>query len=222
MPYRFDTLEDVKRHLALHTDFEKMARFAYHERAFNLDRTRRLLAALGNPQERFHAVHIAGTKGKGSVSHMIDAGLKTAGIPCGLFTSPHLISMVERIRVQGRPVGEEAFCRAMARVADAADAVTLPPQESPTFFERMFALSCVLFAEYRVLWAVVEVGLGGRLDATNVLQPAVCAITRLALDHTAVLGDRLEAIAREKAGILKSGVPAVIAENRREALDVVG
>lgn len=215
---RFRTLADVEAHLALHTDYEKMARFAYHERSFNLDRTRFLLAALGNPQDRFQAVHVAGTKGKGSVSHMVSAALTAGGFRTGLFTSPHLVSLAERVRLDDRPIGEEALCRGMERVAEAAEGLPAGRWEPPTFFERMFALSAFLHAEAGVEWGVYEVGLGGRLDATNVLSPRVCAITTLGLDHTQILGETLPEIAREKAGIVKPRTPCVAARAAPEAL----
>lgn len=221
MTRRFSTLRDVERYLAEHTDYEKMARFANLERAFNLDRMRRLLARLGNPQRSFRAVHVAGTKGKGSVSHMIDAVLADAGYATGLFTSPHLVSLRERVRFNGAPAEEADLCRAMEAVAAACDEPGPPGEEPPTFFERMFALSCVAHRAREVRFGVVEVGLGGRLDATNVIEPEACAITTLALDHTAVLGETIEEIAAEKAGILKGGVPAVLAENSAPAARTV-
>ncbi|MHC4598264.1 MAG: bifunctional folylpolyglutamate synthase/dihydrofolate synthase [Planctomycetota bacterium] len=217
MHFSFENLAQVEKHLAETTDYEKMARFAYHERAFNLDRTRRLLAALSDPQERFEVVHVAGTKGKGSVCHMISSVWTAAGVPTGLFTSPHLVSMPERIRVGDRPVSEPVFCRGMERVARAAVDSAVEGEETPTFFERVFALACLLFTEAGVERAAVEVGLGGRLDATNVLAPRVTVITTLALDHTHVLGNTLSKIAFEKAGILKPGVVAVCAGAEPEA-----
>ncbi len=152
-------------------------------------------------------MHVAGTNGKGSTAALIERGLRAAGARTGLFTSPHLVDFRERMRLDGRPAAGEAVARALARV----EAVPAPPAHPRTFFEAAFGLGCALFADAPVDWAVLECGLGGRLDATNVVAPALSVITPIGLDHAEILGDTLEAIAGEKAGILKSGVPAVIA-----------
>ena len=168
-----------------------------------LDGTRALLAALGEPQQRFAAVHVAGTNGKGSVCALVERALRAAGHRTGLFTSPHLVDFRERLRVNGRWADADRLEARLTHVE------SLPAARERTFFEVATALGFDLFAAERVEWAVVEVGLGGRLDTTNVLRPAVCAITSVGLDHVELLGDSYEAIAAEKAGILKPGVPAV-------------
>jgi dihydrofolate synthase / folylpolyglutamate synthase len=184
-----------------------------------LERIRTLLAALGNPQQACRIVHVAGTNGKGSTSAMIESGLRAAGYRTGLFTSPHLVEPTERIRISGRPVSAESFAAAFERVHAAAE--TLLREERidlhPTYFESVTAMALVLFRECGVERAVLEVGLGGRLDATNVVAPELCVITPVDFDHEAYLGKSLESIAAEKAGILKPGVPAIFARQRPEA-----
>ncbi len=168
-----------------------------------LDGTRELLAGLGQPTARFAAVHVAGTNGKGSVCALVERVLRAAGYRTGLYTSPHLVEFRERIRVNGRWASEAALCERLA-VLEA-----LPGAGERTFFEVATALAFDHFARERVDWAVAEVGLGGRLDSTNVLSPVVCAITSIGLDHADMLGETHAEIALEKAGILKPGVPVV-------------
>ena len=180
-----------------------------------LDRIRDVLAALGDPQDSFRSIHVAGTNGKGSTCAMIEAGLRTAGVRTGLFTSPHLIEPTERIVIDGMPVTRLQFERAF----DAVHKVAGEPH--PTYFETFTAMGFWLFREMGVETAVVETGLGGRLDATNVLRPALSVITPIDFDHEVYLGNTLEAIAGEKAGILKAGVPAIFARQRPEAQAVL-
>ena len=164
-----------------------------------LGRVRRLLAALGGPQEAYPSVHVAGTNGKGSVCAMLDSVLREAGLRVGLYTSPHLHDVRERIRVGGRPIGPAAFAKAMRRVLAAET-------EPLTYFEMLTATAFVHFRAAGVDVAVLETGLGGRLDATNVvLRPLACLIPAVDFDHMDWLGDSLASIAREKAGILKAG-----------------
>ena len=184
-----------------------------------LDRIRRVLDALGNPQRTFRVVHVAGTNGKGSTCAMIDAGLRAAGIRTGLFTSPHLIEPTERIQIDGVAVSHDQFQRAFAAVHESAESLDLDCH--PTYFETVTAMGFWLFRELGVETAVVEVGLGGRLDATNIVDPTLTVITPIDFDHEIYLGHTLEAIAGEKAGILKPGVPAVIARQRPEARSVL-
>ncbi len=180
-----------------------------------LERIRAVLAALDDPQTSFRSVHVAGTNGKGSTCAMVEAGLRAAGVRTGLYTSPHLIEPLERIQVDGLPISREQFTRAFDAVHDAAKRLDLDCH--PTYFETVTAMAFWLFRELEVETAVVETGLGGRLDATNVIQPAVAAITAIDFDHEAYLGHTIEAIAGEKAGILKPGVPAVFARQRPDA-----
>jgi dihydrofolate synthase/folylpolyglutamate synthase len=186
---------------------------------FGLERIRAVLAALGNPEKAYRIVHVAGTNGKGSTCAMIETGLQAAGIRTGLFTSPHLIEPTERIQIDGIPVSEADFSRAFNVVHKIAE--TLDLDCHPTYFESVAAMAFLLFREKGVHTAVVEVGLGGRLDATNVVDPALTVITPIDFDHEVYLGNTVEAIAGEKAGILKPGVPAVFAKQRPEAASVL-
>jgi len=184
-----------------------------------LERIRAVLAALGNPERAYRVVHVAGTNGKGSTCAMIEAGLRAAGIRTGLFTSPHLIEPTERIRIDGIPVTPEQFQQAFEVVHNCAERLDLDCH--PTYFETVTAMGFWLFRELGVETAVVETGLGGRLDATNVTQPVLTVITPIDFDHEAYLGHTLEAISGEKAGILKPGVPTVFARQRPEAAAVL-
>ena len=180
-----------------------------HGVKWGLERTRVLLAALGEPHRRYASIHIGGTNGKGSVAAMCASVLRESGLRTGLYTSPHLCDFRERIQVDGRPVDREALARVAARLDAAVDRV------GPTFFEATTALAFGVFADREVDVALVEVGLGGRLDATNVIAPEVTCITNISLDHADYLGPTVEDIAREKAGIIKPGVPLHTSETSR-------
>jgi dihydrofolate synthase/folylpolyglutamate synthase len=173
---------------------------------FGLDTTRRLLEAVGTPERQFAAVHIGGTNGKGSVATLVAAALRRHGVRVGLYTSPHLISFRERIRVDGRAISREAVAAWAEHLRPTIDAL------GATFFEATTAIALADFAARGVEVAVVEVGLGGRLDSTNVITPLVSAVTHIGLDHQKYLGETIEEIAREKAGIAKPGVPFVVGE----------
>lgn len=205
---------DALRFLNTFTDYERMAS-VYSTGDYNLERMRRLLCALGNPERAFLSLHIAGTKGKGSTAHLAEAILREGGYRTGLYTSPHLVDMRERICLNGKWIGEADFTRTMARMEPELRRLR------PTYFETMTAAAFLYFAEQGVEYAVVEVGLGGRLDATNVIVPAACAITTIDYDHMDKLGNTLTLIAREKAGILKPGVPAVSSPQPPEARRVL-
>lgn len=181
-------------------------------RKFDLRTIRALLAALGHPERKFASVHVAGTNGKGSVCAMIESAARAAGWRTGLYTSPHLQRFQERIRIAGDEIDDAALGAAATRVRDAAEGLELEGSlaRPPAFFEAATAVGFCAFAAAGVELAVVEVGLGGRLDATNVLEPKVAAITALGMDHEAYLGSSLGEIAGEKAGILKPGVGAAI------------
>jgi dihydrofolate synthase / folylpolyglutamate synthase len=184
-----------------------------------LERINALLAGLGNPHHACRWVHVAGTNGKGSTCAMIEAGLRAAGIRTGLYISPHLVEPTERIQIAGEPITREQFARAFDRVHETAERMIASGELDmpPTYFETVTAMAFVVFAEAQLDTVVLEVGLGGRLDATNVVTPALCVITPIDYDHQKFLGDTIEQIAAEKAGILKPGVPAVFAEQRPEA-----
>lgn len=188
-----------------------------------LDRMRLLLAALGDPHSAPLIVHVAGTNGKGSICAMIEAGLRVAGRRTGLYTSPHLSEPTERIRIGGEPVSQDHFARAFDAVHAAAERLLAAGEleAHPTYFETVTAMAFLLFRELGARALVIEVGLGGRLDATNVVQPSVSVIAPVDYDHEAFLGRSIESIAAEKAGILKPGAPAVVAPQRPEADAVI-
>ncbi len=186
------------------------------ELSFELNRIRRILAALGDPHRMWPAVHVAGTNGKGSTCAMLAAAIGAAGYRVGFFSSPHLHSVRERIQVDGQMIGEGEAMAWLER-----NEAIFEAEPTMTTFEALTALAFDHFASRGVEVAVVEVGLGGRLDTTNVVLPAACAITAIGLDHVAVLGGSLRSIARDKAGILKPGVPAVIAPQEPEALEEI-
>ena len=173
-----------------------------------LDPFRRLLAVLGSPELASAAVLVAGTNGKGSVAAMLDSIGRAAGLRTGLYTSPHLASYGERIRTRGEPIDDETLAERLTRVLGAAGVAGLPP---PTVFEALTAVAFLHFAALGVELAVLEVGLGGRLDATNAAEPLLSIVTPLGLDHRAELGSTLAAIAREKAGVLRKRIAAVVA-----------
>lgn len=179
-----------------------------------LENTLRLMAHLGNPHEQLRAIHVAGTNGKGSTSHLIAAVLQAQGYKVGLFTSPHLVSLTERIRINGTPIPEDQVADFITRHRAFLD------ETQPSFFETMTALAFDYFVREQVDFAVVEVGLGGRLDSTNVLTPILSVITNIGLDHTELLGNTLPKIAREKAGIIKPHVPCVIGETHPQTMNI--
>lgn len=180
------------------------------EADWTLDRVRAALDALEHPQDAYRTLHVGGTNGKGSVAAVWDAVLRESGHRVGLYTSPHLLEFNERFRIGGRPVEDAPLLAAAAQVRDPV------MEHGLTFFEAVTVLAFHLFRSSAVEVAVVEVGLGGRLDATNVLHPEVCAVTNVGLDHAEYLGETLEEVALEKAAIARTGVPFVVGEPRRE------
>ena len=190
---------------------------------FGLENMRRLTAALGHPQEQFASIHIAGTNGKGSVTAMVDTGLRASGYRVARYTSPHLERLTERYVIEGAESATDALRAAVADVRSAVDTIaTADTNFTPTFFECATAAAFVLFARSGIEVAVLEAGLGGRLDATNVVLPVVTAITSIDFDHQALLGETLAAIAAEKAGIIKDGVPVVVGDMDGDARAVIG
>jgi dihydrofolate synthase/folylpolyglutamate synthase len=178
---------------------------------FGIDRMRLLVAALGHPERRQPVIHVAGTNGKGSVAAMLDAILHAAGWRIGLYTSPHLVKLGERVQVGRQLLREDEIIAYVNELRPAAERLAaVSADDQPSFFEFMTAMAFLQFARCRVDLAVVEVGLGGRLDATNVVQPEMTVITSIGFDHCEMLGDQLEQIAAEKAGIIKPGRPLVL------------
>lgn len=191
--------------------FQRIGNVAFKK---SLDNIVALCDALGQPQHQFKSVHVAGTNGKGSSSHMLAAVLQSAGYKTGLYTSPHLKSFTERVRVNGAELPQDYLIRFVE------ENKTLFEQVKPSFFEMTVALAFKYFADEKVDIAVIEVGLGGRLDSTNIIEPEVSLITNIGFDHQALLGDTLEAIAGEKAGIIKPNTPVVISTKQAEIVHV--
>ncbi|MGC3946941.1 MAG: folylpolyglutamate synthase/dihydrofolate synthase family protein [Chryseolinea sp.] len=198
----------------LYTNLPMFQRIGAAALKLDLSNTISLCEALGNPQEKFKSVHIAGTNGKGSSSHMIASVLQEAGYRTGLYTSPHLKDFTERIRLDGQPVPRSFVLDFVNRITPHIDRI------KPSFFEITVAMAFDYFVEAEVDIAVIETGLGGRLDSTNVITPFVSLITNIGWDHKDILGDTLEKIAAEKAGIIKQGVPVVISERQKNIEDV--
>lgn len=192
-------------------DYERWTAAPYDDVGFKLDRMRALLERLGNPERGLPIVHIAGTKGKGSTAAMISSALTAAGYRTGTFTSPHLERIEERVSIDGQPISAERFAELVSELADVSQGLDREAidRHGPTYFELTTALALLYFRRSGADWAVLEVGMGGRLDCTNVCLPRVSVITSISFDHTKQLGNTLALIAREKAGIIKPGVPVV-------------
>src|SRR5271166_294160 len=186
---------------------------------FGVDRMRILSGLLGKPERAVPCVHVAGTNGKGSVSAMLESMLRASGRRTGLYTSPHLVRLGERVQVNRRMLSEDEITAYVRELQPVAEKIASEGglNDRPSFFEFMTAMAFLQFARRRCDCSVIEVGLGGRLDATNIVEPQVCVVTSIALDHCDMLGDTLEAIAAEKGGIIKAGRPVVIGRMPREA-----
>ena len=197
-------------------DYSLTRQLRYSPEKFNLDRMRRLMESLQNPHRNYPIVHVAGTKGKGSTAAMIENILRKAGYHTGFYSSPHLQDFTERIQIDGAPISHEELVRLVDQIRPHLEAVP-----EITTFEITTALGFLAFAEANVDIAVIEVGLGGRLDATNVVDPLVSVITSLSFDHMNVLGNSIQQIAAEKGGIIKPGKPVVLAPQWKEAREVI-
>ena len=191
--------------------FQRIGGAAYKE---GLDNTQTLDEHFGHPHRQFRTIHVAGTNGKGSVSHTLAAVLQSAGYKTGLYTSPHLVDFRERIRINGKPISQEYVMDFVERERGFFEPLR------PSFFELATAMAFRYFADEQVDVAVIEVGLGGRLDCTNIISPDLCIITNISFDHVQFLGDTLAKIASEKAGIIKPGIPVVIGETTPETKPV--
>lgn len=205
------------KHLYERVDLERVRVTPELRHEYKLDRMQALLEALGNPQEAIRCVHVAGTKGKGSTCEMTATCLEACGYTVGLYTSPHICDIRERIRLNRRLISEASLTELVRKVAKAGASIAGSMGEA-TFFEMMTAAAFLHFAEEAVDVAVIEVGLGGKLDCTNVITPEVSAVTTIGYDHVQILGDTLEKIATQKAGIFKPGVPALTVQQEPEAL----
>ena len=180
----------------------------------DLTNTWQLTEYIGNPERRFKSVHVAGTNGKGSTSHMLAAIFQEAGYKTGLYTSPHLKDFRERIRINGQFISEDFVVDFVRRISPLAETM------DPSFFEISVVMAFDYFAQQQVDIAIVEVGLGGRLDSTNIITPELSVITNIGFDHMNLLGNTLAAIAFEKAGIIKPGIPVVVGEYHRETAPI--
>ncbi|MGQ9589759.1 MAG: bifunctional folylpolyglutamate synthase/dihydrofolate synthase, partial [Planctomycetota bacterium] len=218
----FDRLEDYRQFeafLATFTNYERVPSPAYDKETMGTERMRAFLELLGDPHRAQPAVHVAGSKGKGSTCLALEAILLAEGYRVGTYLSPHVEHLRERVRVNGAPVEEGELVEATNGALGALERLRgRGPAAFPSFFELLTALAMSIFRARRVDWAIYEVGLGGRLDATNVVSPAVSAVTAIELEHTEQLGTTLAAIAREKAGIVKPGIPVVVGDLEEEAL----
>ena len=184
--------------------------------------TKTLLGLLGDPQEAAKVIHVAGTNGKGSVCAYLDAMLRSEGKRTGLFTSPHLVKMNERIVIDGSPISDDAFVFVFEKTLSCVRQMEKQGLAHPTFFEFLFAMACTAFADAGVEYAVLETGMGGRLDATNTVErPLACVITSIGMDHMEYLGNTPAEIAGEKAGIIKPGVPVFFSETSEESDSVI-
>jgi dihydrofolate synthase/folylpolyglutamate synthase len=210
------TYDEALDYLYSFVDYSLQRSYRYSPATFDLARMRELLDKLSHPERSYKVIHVAGTKGKGSVSAMCASALRAAGYHIGFYTSPHLVDYAERIQADGHDIPHERLAELVEEIRPVVDAIP-----RLTTFEITTALGFLYFAREKVEVAVVEVGLGGRLDATNLVHPLVSVITSLSLDHTHLLGHTLAEIAREKAGIIKPGVPVVIAPQSTEALRVL-
>ena len=204
----FRTYEQAMQYLFTSTDYEKQQRLRYNVTTFNLDRMNALLKGLGDPHKKLKCAHIAGTKGKGSTASMLAKMIEANGYKVGLYTSPHVTTLHERIVINSEMISRKALLDLVNRVHPVTEKM-IKQNNNATFFEVFTALAFLYFADHKVDIAVIETGLGGRLDSTNVITPAVVGITSISLDHQNLLGATLDAIAKEKAGIIKKGIPVV-------------
>jgi dihydrofolate synthase/folylpolyglutamate synthase len=215
----FKSYKEAMRYLYDHTDYEKETHLRYNVTTFNLSRMQKLLTLVGKPHKKIHTVHIAGTKGKGSTATMLSKMLEENHYKVGLYTSPHVVNLHERIMVNSKMISEAEMLGLMNRIFAPVEKISKTDQ--PTFFEIMTALAFMHFADVEVDIAVIETGLGGRLDSTNVIRPKVVGITSLSIDHQRQLGGTIDSIAKEKAGIFKKGVPIVTVQQEPEAMRVL-
>ncbi len=216
----FKTYDKALRYLFDKTDYEKQRRLRYNVTTFDLTRMQKLLKGLGNPHRKIKTVHIAGTKGKGSTAAMLARMLEANKYKVGVYSSPHVITLHERITVNGEMVTDSQMTDLINRVYSTVEKMS-KKDDSPTFFEIMTAIAFLHFSDEEVDIGVIETGLGGRLDSTNVIEPSVVGITSISIDHQALLGSTLNSIAKEKAGVIKKGVPVVTVPQEPEAMGVL-
>ena len=204
---QFRTFKQALEYLFTRTDYEKQGRLRYNVTTFSLERMEKLLTLLANPHKKLACAHICGTKGKGSTATMLARMLQANGYTTGLYTSPHVVVLNERIEINGKRISDSELTSLINRVYVAVE--KMAKTDPPTFFEIFTAMSFLYFVDKKVDIAVIETGLGGRLDSTNVIEPAVVGITNISMDHMNLLGKTIDSIAREKAGIIKKGIPVI-------------
>lgn len=215
----FKTYKQAIKYLIERTDYEKQKKLRYNVTTFDLKRMEKLLSHLGNPHKKLSAVHIAGTKGKGSTATMLARMLEANGYSVGLYTSPHVVHLHERIAVNSEMISESEMLGLLNRAYSSVEKIA--KKDAPTFFEIITALAFMHFADIQVDIAIIETGLGGRLDSTNVIEPKLIGISSLSIDHQQQLGNTLGSIAREKAGVFKPGIPIISVQQDTEALEVL-
>ncbi len=215
----FRTYKEAISYLFERTDYERQQRVRYNITTFSLKRMEKLLSLLGNPHRKINTAHIAGTKGKGSTATMLARMLEANDYTVGLYTSPHVVHLHERIAVNSKMINRSEMLGLLNRVHEPVEKMSKTDQ--PTFFEIMTALAFMYFADRKVDIGIIETGLGGRLDSTNVVRPQVVGITSLSIDHQQQLGQTISSIAEEKAGVFKRGVPAVTVEQEPAAMNVL-
>ena len=215
----FNSYAKAIRYLYEKTDYEKETNLRYNVTTFNLDRMEKLLSLLGNPHRKIRTAHIVGTKGKGSTATMLARMLEANGYKVGLYTSPHVMHLHERIAVNSQMITEQEMLGLLNRIYASVEKVakTTPP----TFFEIMTAMAFMHFADVKCDIAVIEAGLGGRLDSTNVIKPEVIGITSISIDHQRQLGNTIGSIAKEKSGVFKTGIPIVTVQQNPEAMNIL-
>ena len=204
---QFKTIKQGLEYLFSRTDYEKQSRLRYNVTTFSLERMETLLSLVANPHKKLAAAHIAGTKGKGSTATMLARMLQANDYSVGLYTSPHVVDLHERIAINGRNISDSELLGLINRIYAAVE--KMAKKDTPTFFEIFTAMAFMYFVDKKVDIAVIETGLGGRLDSTNVIEPAVVGITSISIDHQNLLGNTIDLIAREKAGVIKKGIPVV-------------
>ena len=216
----FRTYEKAVRYLFDKTDYEKQKALRYNKTTFDLKRMEKLLKLLDNPHKKITTVHIAGTKGKGSTAAMLAKMIEANDYSVGMYTSPHVTTLNERISINSRMISDKDMLKLINR-AHASIEKCIAQDDAPTFFEIMTALAFMHFADEDVDVAIIETGLGGRLDSTNVIKPKVVGITNISIDHQNLLGDTIDMIAMEKAGVMKKGVPVITVPQEPAAMKVL-
>ncbi len=216
----FRTYSQALRYLYEMTDYEKQQKLRYNVTTFDLNRMEALLKKLGNPHQKIKVVHIAGTKGKGSTAAMLSNMIQENGYSVGLYTSPHVSSLHERIAINSEMITQKDMLSMLNRMHTSIEQMA-KKDDTPTFFEIMTAIAFLYFAEKKVDIAIIETGLGGRLDSTNVVSPTVVGITSISIDHQNLLGQDISSIASEKAGVIKKGIPVITVPQDPEAMKVI-